>query len=307
MRRRTHKVRRSAFSLVELLVVVGIVVLLAAMLVPSFSAARRAARIAACKGQMHSIHPATAAYAASNSRRLPPFAMESHRGSVPLAGHYGGSPPGDPNGTFRRGVAWVNLSALSPEGYLQPDALRCPDAHPDLQSGQASWFAHSDRYSTYCLRFSASEDLFADAEPLAGYAGGSLLNIYNQAAGGQRVQVGMHAYRVPQVRIDRRYRLLGADPPGDGWWDLAGDVLLADAFWQADEQIDQAGAPFDVRRSRCHGDRYNVLRGDGSVATAEGGSVIDANTPPPGGALADDGENLSTYAERIWQHFDGAD
>lgn len=62
---------RKAFSLIELLVVVGIIALLIGILVPALSAARRSARSTACLSQMRQIGLATIMYAQDSHDYLP--------------------------------------------------------------------------------------------------------------------------------------------------------------------------------------------------------------------------------------------
>jgi prepilin-type processing-associated H-X9-DG protein len=61
----------SAFSLLELLVVVGIIALLVAILLPVLSKARRAAQMTACAANVRQIVMALGIYAQGNGDRLP--------------------------------------------------------------------------------------------------------------------------------------------------------------------------------------------------------------------------------------------
>jgi prepilin-type N-terminal cleavage/methylation domain-containing protein len=58
--------RRSAFTLVELLVVIGIIALLISILLPSLSKARKAAAVIKCASQMHSLGLGMLIYASQN-------------------------------------------------------------------------------------------------------------------------------------------------------------------------------------------------------------------------------------------------
>ena len=62
--------RSRGFTLVELLVVIGIIALLLAMLLPALNKARNQARTVACMSNMRQISAAVLAYADSNGGRL---------------------------------------------------------------------------------------------------------------------------------------------------------------------------------------------------------------------------------------------
>jgi prepilin-type N-terminal cleavage/methylation domain-containing protein len=63
--------RRSAFTLVELLVVVCIIGVLIAMLLPALRKAREAAKVAACGSNLRQLYPVTLTYAADYDGNLP--------------------------------------------------------------------------------------------------------------------------------------------------------------------------------------------------------------------------------------------
>src|SRR5665213_2375373 len=65
--------RRSAFTLVELLVVIGIIALLISMLLPALSRARETARVITCAANEHQIMLMFAMYAANQKGWLPPY------------------------------------------------------------------------------------------------------------------------------------------------------------------------------------------------------------------------------------------
>lgn len=112
MSRRTHTTVRG-FSLIELLVTLGVIAVLIALTLPSLSAARRKARTTACLSNARQISTAIATFAASNSSRLP-----ENRTLVDASSH----------------ITWRHRFVT--EGYLAAGALwRCPD-HPGETAGE---------------------------------------------------------------------------------------------------------------------------------------------------------------------------
>lgn len=71
-RRTIRSAARPAFSLIEMLIVVAIIALLAAVLVPSLQQARRAAQATTCGSRLHQIGAAMEIYASNFAERLPP-------------------------------------------------------------------------------------------------------------------------------------------------------------------------------------------------------------------------------------------
>ncbi len=65
-------VRERAFTLVELLVVIGIIAILIGLTAPILARARAEGKIAACKGQLHSIGQAFVMYCNESRGRYPP-------------------------------------------------------------------------------------------------------------------------------------------------------------------------------------------------------------------------------------------
>jgi len=303
------KRRRRAFTLVELLVVLAILSLLVAVILPSLTSARDLARLAVCAAMMRDVHSGLMMYAAASQQRMPPFAFSDYHGDLPLSGHWGGAGQAGGHGSLgRRGVECVNLWPLVDGGLVPASQLICPGAPGELQSGRASMFGYTARCSTYCLRFPTSADLFDSSPGLAYFGDGTLLGIYAQAAGGQRIRVGMYYQTVPLVRIDERYRIEVSAACGDGVYDAAEGVLLSDAFWRQDHAAaapdGSLGQTYPVRIRWCHGDRFNTLDGGGAVRTVSDDGTVRANSIPPGGSLGDDGRHWAGYAERIWRFFD---
>lgn len=80
---RRHSPAQSAFTLVELLVVIGIIAVLLGMLLPSLAAGRRSANAVVCLGNLRQIGTAVLMYAQDNKGYLPRVSMTA-RSKPPL-------------------------------------------------------------------------------------------------------------------------------------------------------------------------------------------------------------------------------
>src|SRR3954467_3815412 len=78
-RARGMRAQRTAFTLVELLVVIGIIALLISILLPSLAKARRAANTVKCAANLRSILQGMQIYAAQNNGAIPGSAWTTAR------------------------------------------------------------------------------------------------------------------------------------------------------------------------------------------------------------------------------------
>jgi len=121
---------RRAFSLVELLVVIGIIALLISILLPALNKARESSRTLQCAAQLRQIGMAIYAYASSN------------HGMTPAWSNFH-SYPDDVNPDDPLGPGWIVL--LTPYIGVRPDSLvyRCPaypgDDSPITYFMEARW------------------------------------------------------------------------------------------------------------------------------------------------------------------------
>jgi prepilin-type N-terminal cleavage/methylation domain-containing protein/prepilin-type processing-associated H-X9-DG protein len=135
---------RRAFTLVELLVVIGIIGLLAGIILPSMSQARESARTISCKSQLRQIGVAIASYAATSQGLTPPWSGIHNY-------------PVDPDANDPFGIGWIPL--LYPYIAENPDnrIWTCPDFpntnHPVTYFMEGHWEA-SQTPVTHSLKLS---------------------------------------------------------------------------------------------------------------------------------------------------------
>ena len=117
------KTKKSGFTLTELLVVVGIVAMIAAVLFPVFSSVRRQARMTECASNLHQIGLALHQYANDSD------------------GNY---PPDDPLLSHNPHLVWTLLTPYTHNA----DVFHCPDSWGDFGRGYFYAYGSAPFYSS---------------------------------------------------------------------------------------------------------------------------------------------------------------
>ncbi len=112
--------RKSAFTLIEVLVVVAIIALLIAILVPSLSRARAQARRASCATQLHQVGIAMISYMQDSRDRMPHVSFMPSIDPAPL--------------TTAQPIYLADVLKRQLKGNLE--ALHCPNDRPGAVEGR---------------------------------------------------------------------------------------------------------------------------------------------------------------------------
>lgn len=123
MRARGRDHHRSAFTLIEVIVVIGIVMILIGLLFPTLHSARAASKSIACQSNMRQIGVAMAAYAAENAGWLFPPDAGNYNTLAPVGQRWfqfvlHTKPPADPTSTDMRD--WTPQVMICPSDDENP-------------------------------------------------------------------------------------------------------------------------------------------------------------------------------------------
>jgi type II secretory pathway pseudopilin PulG len=138
----TLRGKNTAFTLVELIVCLVVVVILTALLMPALRHVREASQRLRCASNMHQIGAALTSYAALNRDRLPPsvHAASTPRESQELMV----ASRGPADSSLTPAPVWDSLGWLVQGGYLgHCECLYCPSHH-----GEHLYERYVDAYSS---------------------------------------------------------------------------------------------------------------------------------------------------------------
>ncbi len=123
--RSAHRASWAAFTLVELLVVIGIIAILIAMLLPALNKAREAAKVTVCASNQHQIYTAMVMYANDNRGFLPGTNIANNTKGAEYSASWGAYPWEAAINTDGR---WYAIGMLIGGKYLPPTrVVECPD------------------------------------------------------------------------------------------------------------------------------------------------------------------------------------
>jgi prepilin-type processing-associated H-X9-DG protein/prepilin-type N-terminal cleavage/methylation domain-containing protein len=247
----TYRIRSRGFTLVELLVVIGIIALLISVLLPALGRAREAAKSIKCMGNLRQIGQGFQMYASD------------HRGVMP---------PGvgleDANGNF---------SGPRELGYDYPDSLNQAywSDHPFVgkYAGNKTWGTHQRAGRMGHTKADRSTVFTCPSDESAGYEDGNgrwlsyaiLWNVWPLRSQFQNASQAVSQYRARQFRITQirePSRCLLALDGFDATYDHT-----AYGGWQVRSQFGQVGS-LPLRRdfySNRHNKRTNIVFFDGHV------------------------------------------
>ena len=147
---RNGRSSQGAFTLVELLVVIGIIALLISILLPSLSKARQQSYSIKCAAQLRGVGQQILMYANANRGALYPMTGNG--------AHIGSGVPEDKRWPVYVFDDLMRKGELNKANHFSPEFLRCPsDDRQVLDGGNADPYGSYHSYNYQCSLFPAGE------------------------------------------------------------------------------------------------------------------------------------------------------
>ncbi len=180
---------KRAFTLIELLTVIAIIGILAAILIPTVSAVRESARASQCTSNMRQIGQALAMYVNDNNGYAPPGRDDARHEQT--------------GGSGATSLASTYFYVLWPYIYDSLESLNAPHNTVTMNSGVENVFHCPTRYSAYPEAASAPSNLFVSGSSESFGSARYAYAINTQAApgGSARVDIPVDTMYAPSVTV----------------------------------------------------------------------------------------------------------
>jgi len=251
--------QRAGFTLIELLVVIAIISVLAALLLPALSAAKKKAAQATCINNLRQLGLGMKMFVDDNSSAFPGIASR-HYSFQPLDWIY-----------------WRTNTALYPSFEkspiltsipgLQKPSLRCPLDRSDTDRNSIHY---SDGYGPYLFSYSFNGyGLDENGNNLG------MSSIIDTSQGTADVKL----FKESEVRNSAKKIMLAEEPAALSSKDSpAGGRIIDDGRWVPTPIPGSRGDPLTIR----HGGKADVTFGDGHVEAVTPAFATDTNNTLPG-------------------------